>query len=206
MRRLRVTPFFAIWLLSLSLLVPTPALVGQARAQEGTPVATESGAGKVLLFAAPGLDADLAQRLAGEGALPAMAELLQQGAGAGGGLIAPLPATNGTAFTTLLTGTWPAENGVVGDRFYRTGSPNFADWSSWTDPGLLQADTLPQAAERADKQVVAIGWEGIDSLDPALNGPVIGQAQPLSQTGVLANFDLDFTPVETDRARLAYDR
>ena len=86
---------------------------------------------------------------------------------ADGGLRAPFPATTGTSLATLLTGTWPAEHGVVGDRFFRTGSPDFADFATWADPGLIQADTLPQAAERAGKQVVSVGWEGVSGARSA---------------------------------------
>ena len=143
---------------------------------------------------------------AGEGALPALADLLQHGASADGAVVPPFPATDGTILSTLLTGTWPGENGVVGDRFYRTGSPNFADSVNWTDPGLLQAETLPQAAERAGKQVVAVGWQGLDAAGAGLDGPVIGEVRPLSQTGVLANFDLDVAPSITNSAQLDYDR
>ena len=43
--------------------------------------------------------------------------------------------------------------------------------ATWTDSGLIQADTLPQAAERAGKQVVSVGWEGVSALDPPLERP-----------------------------------
>jgi 2',3'-cyclic-nucleotide 2'-phosphodiesterase (5'-nucleotidase family) len=192
-------------LLSLTLAAPFPALAA-LRLQRATPVAGAAGEGAVLLFTAPGLDADLVASFAAEGALPALSAVMESGASAEGGLLPPFPAVTGTTLPTLLTGTWSAEHGVVGDRFYRTGSPDFADWAAWDDPGLIQTDTLPQAAERAGKQVVAVGWEGLEGLDPVLNGPVIGEPIPMSQAGVLVNFDLLTEPDAAAAQGVAYER
>ena len=189
MRRFPLRVVLVALVLSVSLAAPATALA-TLRTQSATPVAGGSGSGAVLLFSAPGLDADLVEAFAAEGALPALAAVMESGARTDGGLLAPFPALTGTSLPTLLTGTWPAEHGIVGERFYRTGSPDFAAWASWNDLGLIQADTLPQAAERAGKQVVAVGWDGLEGLDPALNGPVVGAPVPLSQAGVLVNFDL----------------
>ena len=188
------------------LLAGLPAPVGTVSAQGATPVAGTSAGRPVLLFAAPGLRAGLVQEFAADGALPAMAGLLEHGAGADGGLVAPFPATTGPGLATLLTGTWPAEHGVVGDRFFRTGSPAFDAWTNWDDAGIVQADTLPQAAERAGRQVVAVGWDGISALDPALSGPVVGDAISLSRSGVLVNYDLPDQPARAERSGNAYDR
>ena len=141
---------------------------------------------------------DLVESFAAEGALPAIADLLENGAAADDGLLAPFPATTGTSLPTLLTGAWPAEHGIVGDRFFRTGSPDFADFANWNDPGLIQADTLPQAAERAGKHVVSVGWEGISALDPAIERPGRRRADPYSQAGVVTNVDLLDQPANAD--------
>jgi hypothetical protein len=187
------------FVLSIFLALPSPLFPGAAHAQEATPVASGSGEGAVLLFAAPGMRPDLVESLAAEGALPAMAGLLAEGAVADGGLRASFPATTGVDLATLLTGTWPAEHGVVGDRFFRTGSPNFADFATWADPGLIQADTLPQAAERAGKQVVSVGWESVSALDPPIGGPVVAGPIPYSQSGVVTNIDLADQPANAER-------
>ena len=76
---------------------------------------------------------DLVETFAAEGALPAMADLWPRRS-LPTAVCVPFPATTGTNLATLLTGTWPAEHGVVGDRFFRTGSPDFADFATWTDP------------------------------------------------------------------------
>jgi 2',3'-cyclic-nucleotide 2'-phosphodiesterase (5'-nucleotidase family) len=150
---------------------------------------------------------DLVETFAAEGAMPAFAGMLEDGASANDdGLLLPFPATTGTALSTLLTGAWPAEHGVVGDRFFRTGSPDFAEFATWTDPGLLQADTLPQAAERAGKQVAAIGWAGLDALDPGLSGPVIEGPAPYSQAGIVTTIDLPDGQAKAERYGVGYDR
>ena len=205
MRRFPVPAVLLALVLSVVLATP-PAALGALRTQSATPVAAASGAGSVLLFSAPGLDADLVTSFAGEGALPALSAVMESGASAGGGLLAPFPALPGTSLPTLLTGTWPAEHGIVAERFFRTGSPDFAAWANWRDPGLVQADTLPQAAERAGKQVVAVGWDGLEGLDPALSGPVVGAPVPLSQSGVLVNFDLLPEPEISAAHGVAYER
>ncbi len=189
MRRYRFPATFAVLLFAVMLAAPLPAIMSVAttQAQEATPAATTDGGSPVILFAAPGLEAGAAMTFAAEGALPAISELMSSSAT--GGLVAPVPATAGVSLPTLLTGAWPAEHGVVGDRFYRTGSPDFAEWAAWDDAGLLQADTLPQAAERAGKTVVAIGWQGVAGLDPALSGPVIGDAIAYSEAGLLATVE-----------------
>jgi 2',3'-cyclic-nucleotide 2'-phosphodiesterase (5'-nucleotidase family) len=206
MRRTRISVSIVFLALALLLVAPLPAVAALLRAQSATPAGAANGAGAVLLFAAPGMQSDLAASFAAEGALPALADMLAHGASGKDGLLPPFPATVGTDLATLLTGAWPAEHGVMADRFYRTGSPDFADWAAWTDPGLIQADTLPQAAERAGKQVVAVGWDGVAGLDPTLGGPVVGAAVPFSQAGVVTNVDLPDQPASAERFGLGYDR
>ena len=207
MSRTRISVFLAALSLSLLVAAPLPALLGGIAAQEATPVATSAGAGRVLLFTAPGMRPDLVETFVAEGAMPAFAELLDSGASADDdGLLLPFPATTGTALPTLLTGTWPSEHGIVSDRFYRTGSPDFADFVTWTEPGLVQADTLPQAAERAGRQVVSIGWTGVSALDPALSGPVVDGPVPYSRAGIVTNVDLADAPATAEEFSVGYDR
>src|SRR5215207_4601595 len=200
-------PAFACALvLSILLAAPSSIFPVAVGAQEATPVGNGTGEGAVLLFAAPGMRPDLIESFAAEGALPAIADLLENGAAADDGLLASFPATTGTNLPTLLSGAWPAEHGIVGDRFYRTGSPDFADFANWSDPGLFQADTLPQAVERAGKRVVSVGWEGISALDPGLSGPVVSGPTLYSQAGVVTNVDLLDEPATAERLGVGYDR
>ena len=197
--------FLFALVLSVLLAAPSSLVPAAVAAQETTPVASDAGAGPVLLFNAPGMRHDLVETFAAEGALPAIAGVLAEGKSAEGGLAAPFPATTGTNLATLLTGTWPAEHGVVADRFFRTGSPDFADFATWSDPGLIQADTLPQAAERAGKQVVSVGWEGLSALDPPLGGPVVAGPIPYSRSGVVTTIDLADQPADAERLGVGYD-
>jgi 2',3'-cyclic-nucleotide 2'-phosphodiesterase (5'-nucleotidase family) len=194
------------FVLSLLLAAPSFLFPVAVDAQKATPVASDAGGGLVLLFDAPGLRRDLVETFAAEGALPAIADVLAEGTSSDGGLRPPFPATTGTNVTTLLTGTWPAEHGVVGDRFFRTGSPDFADFATWSDPGLIQADTLPQAAERAGKQVVSIGWENLSALDPPLGSPVVAGTMVYSQSGVVTTIDVADQPGNAERLDVGYDR
>jgi hypothetical protein len=193
--------------LMLSVLVAAPSslLSAVVAAQEATPIASDAGGGPVMLFNAPGMRRDLIETFAAEGALPAITGVLAAGKSADDALAAPFPATTSTNSTTLLTGTWPAEHGVVADRFFRSGSPDFADFATWSAPGLIQADTLPQAAERAGKQVVSIGWEGLSTLDPPLGGPVVAGPIPYSQSGVITTIDLADQPANAERLGVGYE-
>jgi 2',3'-cyclic-nucleotide 2'-phosphodiesterase (5'-nucleotidase family)/predicted AlkP superfamily phosphohydrolase/phosphomutase len=201
----RYPAFLFAFALSILLAAPSSLFPGAVDAQDATPVASDVGGGPVLLFNAAGMRRDLVETFAADGALPAIAHVLAEGASADGGLAAPVPATSGTVQATLLTGTWPAEHGVVGDRFYRTGSPDFANFSTWADPGLIQTDTLPQAAERAGMQVVSVGWEGLSALDPPLGGPVVAGPLPYSQSGVVTNSDPADEAGNAERLGVGYD-
>jgi 2',3'-cyclic-nucleotide 2'-phosphodiesterase (5'-nucleotidase family) len=206
MTAFRRLAFLCAFLLSLLLAAPSSLFPAAVDAQEATPVASDAGGGPVLLFNAPGMRRDLVATFADEGALPAIAGVLSEGTSADGGLLQPFPATMGSNVSTLLTGTWPAEHGVVGDRFFRTGSPDFADYATWVDPGLIQADTLPQTAERAGKQVVSVGWGSVSTLDPPLGGPVVAGTVPYSQSGVVTSTDLAHQPGNAERLGVGYDR
>src|SRR5688500_16172853 len=130
--------FVCVLLLSLLFAAPSSHFASAVGAKGATPGARGSRQAPALLFASPGLRPNRVETCAAEGALPAMAELLEEGARAVGGLREPYPATTGVSQATLLTGTWPAERGVVSDRFFRSGSPDFADFATWSDPGLIQ--------------------------------------------------------------------
>ena len=83
------------------------------------------------------------------------------------------PPNTGIGWATITTGTWPGEHGSTNNTFLRTGEADFANRTSAYEPGILQADTIAQAAERAGKTVVAVEWVGSSSYDPALQGPVV---------------------------------
>lgn len=204
MSQARISRRFLTFLLTLVLLAPILPLIGQApaRAQDGTPAAVASTDQPLILFAAPGLESSLVETFAAEGAMPTFSAMLENGVS--GSLAAPFPATTGTTLPSVLTGAWPAENGIVADRFYRTGSPDFAAWTDWSAPDLNQSDTLPLATERAGKQVVAVGWEGLGGGTTPLSGPVIGPVTSFSAAGVVTNADQPGVAANAERLGVAY--
>src|SRR5262249_10365132 len=93
-------------------------------------------------------------------------------------------------------GTFPSEHGSTNNTFHR-GGDSFANSTSFSGAGVLQADTIGAAAERAGKKVASIDWVG--GIPSALNGPtvdfatfynnrgvLVGQANPVEQAGAAA--------------------
>ena len=115
---------------------------------------------KVLLFAADGMRQDAVERYAGQGRMPAMRELLRRGAKASGnGLLTQAPPNTGAGWYTLATGAWPGVSGALNNTFHINGQP-FGNRAGGLDPGILQAETIAQSAERGGKKVAQIEWAG----------------------------------------------
>ncbi len=89
----RVPAFLAALLFSLTLAIPWSTLVAASGGAGGDAGRGAGGAGDsaVLLFAAPGMRPDLVEAFAAEGALPAIADMLETGAAAGWRAARPLP-------------------------------------------------------------------------------------------------------------------
>ena len=205
-RRRRSGPAGLVGLLVVLTMVVGPLAVnGETRAQ-GTPAAELRGASKMIVFASDGLRPDLVDRYAGEGAMPTFAELMAAGVKGDNGLLQGFPPNTGVGWYTLATGTWPGEHGSTNNTFHRTGEADFGDRTSFAAPGILQADTLLQAAERAGKTVVAVEWVGARGLDPALQGPVVDFRTFFSDRGVLTNYDLPGQPAGAEQFGVTYQR
>ena len=168
-----------------------------ALAQEATPVASpmatakQDAAAPMLLFAADGMRPDFVAEFSEAGLMPVMADLAANGVTGENGLQQSFPPNTGTGWATLSTGTWPGVHGSVNNTFHRTGDADFNNRASAYDPGILQAQTIAQAAEQYGKQVVVVGWTGTSTLAPQLSGPAIDAWSTYSPGTVLANFDLD---------------
>jgi 2',3'-cyclic-nucleotide 2'-phosphodiesterase (5'-nucleotidase family) len=148
-------------------------------------------ANKAILFASDGLRQDLVQKYVDEGVLPTYENLLENGVkAANNGLLQGFPPNTGVGWATLATGTWPGEHGSTNNTFFRTGEGNFNNRTSFADPGVLQADHIAQAAERAGKSVVAMEWVAARSLSPALRGPVVDFRTFFGGRGIVLNYDL----------------
>ena len=136
----------------------------------------------VILFAADGMRPDLMERYAKQGAMPTYAALMAKGVIGDNGLTQAFPPNTGVGWFTLATGTWPSEHGSTNTTFHRTGDA-FNNRTSFTG-GILQADTLAAAAERAGKKVAQIEWTG--GASAGIAGPTVDFATFFSTRGVLA--------------------
>lgn len=160
----------------------------------------------VIFFAADGMRPDLVDKYVAEGALPTFADLISQGVKGDNGLVQAFPPNTGVGWYTLATGAYPGEHGSTNNTFHRTGEGNFNNRTSFSATGLLQADTLQQAAERAGKTVVSMEWVGSRSLAPALQGPVVDFRTFFSNRGILLNYDLAGQPAGANAFGVSYQR
>lgn len=181
------------WILLLIATLLLTMIEPLATAQEATPVGTpraEADAPPVLLFAADGMRPDFVTRYSEAGLMPTMADLAANGVVGENGLLQAFPPNTGTGWASLSTGTWPGVHGSINNTFYRTGDADFNNRTSAYEPGVLQAQTIAQAAEQYGKEVVAVGWTGTAGLAPQLNGPAIDYWSTYASSSVLANYDL----------------
>jgi 2',3'-cyclic-nucleotide 2'-phosphodiesterase (5'-nucleotidase family)/predicted AlkP superfamily phosphohydrolase/phosphomutase len=145
---------------------------------------------KAILFAADGMRPDLVDRYAARGLMPTMRELMRDGVKGRNGLLPAFPPNTGVGWHTLATGAWPSEHGSTNNTFHRTGESNFNNSTSFATPGILQADHIGQAAERAGKTVVSVEWVASRGLSPALQGPVVDFRTFFGGRGIVLNFDI----------------
>ena len=204
--------------LLLALLLAVSPLIATAKFQEGTAGATPDaatptggaagtpGSHPLIYFSADGLRPDLVERYSAEGITPTFAEMLESGVSGENGMLQGFPPNTGVGWHTLATGTWPGEHGSTNNTFHRTGEADFNNRSSAYQPGILQADTLAQSAERAGKSVVAVEWVGTRGLDPALQGPIVDFRTSFSGPTVLTNYALPGQPAGAERFGLVYQQ
>jgi 2',3'-cyclic-nucleotide 2'-phosphodiesterase (5'-nucleotidase family) len=160
---------------------------------------------KAILFASDGMRPDLMERYAAKGIMPTFKDLLKRGVAGDNGLLQGFPPNTGVGWHTLATGTWPGEHGSTNNTFHRTGDA-FNNTTSFATPGILQADTLLQSAERAGKTVVAVEWVAARGLVPALQGPVIDFRTFIGGRGIALNFDLPGQPALANSFGVQYQR
>ncbi|RPJ48844.1 MAG: hypothetical protein EHM21_07525, partial [Chloroflexi bacterium] len=153
-------------------------------ASPGTP--QTSSTGKLVFFVADGLRQDLAAKYAKMGLMPETAKLIQTGAiAADSGMLTQAPPNTGAGWFSLATGAWSAVTGSTNNTFAKNGAP-FANRVSFSDAGVLQAETLAQAAERGGKKVAQIEFAGGRSA--LINGPTVDYRTFQSGRGVATNY------------------
>src|SRR6266542_1734915 len=154
---------------------------GSAGADKPGPIV--GSASKVLLFSSDGMRPDLMEQYAADGTMPTYRALMNTGVRGANGLEQAFQPNTGVGWYTLMTGTWPSEHGSTNNTFFRSGDA-FTNSTSFSATGVLQADTLAAAAERAGKKVAQVEWVG--GRQSAIAGPTVDFATFFSTRGVLA--------------------
>ena len=171
------------WVTALALALAPLSTVPMSMA---APRAAKPTANKVILFASDGMRPDHMENYAVGGYMPTYKQLMDTGVKGDNGLVQAFPPNTGVGWYTLATGTWPGEHGSTNNTFFRTGESNFNNRTSFATTGILQADTIQEAAERAGKAIVSVEWVGSRNITPTLSGPVIDFRTFFSTRGVLA--------------------
>ena len=105
---------------------------------------------KLIFFAADGLRQDLAQEYVAQGLMPTVAGMIKVGVQAGGGgLLTQAPPITGAGWYSLATGAWPGVTGSTNNTFAKNGAALSSRVGAF-DTGVLQAETIAQAAEQVD--------------------------------------------------------
>ena len=177
----RAGPVWALVVLSIAVAVAVAAGGSATAANDSQWPLTN----KMIMFASDGMRPDLMEKYASQGAMPTYADLLAEGVKGQNGLAQAFPPNTGVGWATLATGAWPAEHGSTNNTFFRQGDSSFNNSTSFAATGILQTDTIAQAAERAGKTVVAMEWVAARSYVPALQGPVVDFRSFFSTRGVL---------------------
>src|SRR4051794_10622052 len=148
---------------------------------------------------------DAAKRYAAEGAMPGYARLLRDGAKASGnGLLTQAPPNTGAGWYTLFTGTWPAVHGSTNNTFHINGQP-FNTSKGLFSAGVLSAESLGQAAERAGKKVAQIEYSG--GREAPISGPTLDFRNFRSGRGVVTNYtSATDNPAMIASLRVQYDK
>ncbi len=147
---------------------------------------TETKTNGVIFFAADGMLQERVLEYAGQGLLPNFADLIQTGAIAGdNGLLTQAPANTGAGWYSLATGAWSAVTGSTNNTFHINGA-SFSSRTASFDSGVLQAESLAQAAERGGKKVAQIEWSG--GRVGAIQGPTVDYRSFFSGRGVATNY------------------
>ncbi len=205
-RTVRLRPALLVALtLSFTLFVAGSVSTGLAQTTGGSASSGSTGT-PVIFFASDGMRPDLVEKYAKQGAMPTMNALMKQGITGKNGLKQGFPPNTGVGWYTLSTGTWPGEHGSMNNTFHRVGEGNFNNSTSFATTGILQADHIGQAAERAGKTVVSMEWVGSRNLVPALQGPVVDFRTFIGGRGIVLNYDLPGQPAGANAFGVQYQR
>ena len=101
-------------------------------------------------------------------------------------MLTQAPPNTGAGWYTLATGAWPGVHGSTNNTFHKNGDPFGTTRTAAFDPGVLQAESIAQAAERGGLKVAQVEWAG--GRNASIQGPTIDFRTFLSGRGVATNF------------------
>jgi 2',3'-cyclic-nucleotide 2'-phosphodiesterase (5'-nucleotidase family) len=140
-----------------------------------------------VFFASDGLRQDLVEKYADRGLMPTMGSFLRKGVRASGdGMLTQAPPNTGAGWYTLATGAWPGVHGSTNNTFHKNGDAFATARTSAFDAGVLQAESIAQAAERDGLKVAQVEWAG--GRNATIAGPTIDFRSFHSGRGVATNF------------------
>jgi 2',3'-cyclic-nucleotide 2'-phosphodiesterase (5'-nucleotidase family) len=179
-RELLLKVFSLFLVLSFALVPLNASATSNAKSNETAP------SNKVIFFVSDGMRQDMTESFISQGLMPSMAKLLRTGAeAADGGLLTQAPPNTGAGWYSLATGTWPGVHGSTNNTFHINGD-SFSNRTSSFDAGVLQAETLAQAAERGGEKVAQIEWSG--GRVGVIDGPTVDYRSFFSGRGVATNY------------------
>ena len=176
-RRLPAVLVLAVLAALLATAAPAPASPSAVAGAVAKPAERSA-----ILFASDGMRPDLVDRFAASGAMPNMRELKRRGVQGRNGLTQGFPPNTGVGWSTLATGAWPGKHGSTNNTFHQTGT-DFSRGTSFSAAGVLQADSIASAAERAGRQVAQLDW--VAGRQASIAGPTVDFTTFFSTRGVL---------------------
>jgi 2',3'-cyclic-nucleotide 2'-phosphodiesterase (5'-nucleotidase family)/predicted AlkP superfamily phosphohydrolase/phosphomutase len=175
--RYRIPVLLTVAAILLS-LVPAAASAAPGN-DKNSPIGS---AKRVVMFAGDGMRPDFVEKFAAEGVMPTYQALMDAGVTGDNGMIQAFPPNTGVGWYTMATGTYPSEHGSTNNTFFRAGDA-FNNRTSFSATGVLQADTIANAAERAGKKVAQVDWVG--GAPAAIQGPTVDFTSFFTNRGVL---------------------
>ena len=101
-------------------------------------------------------------------------------------MLTQAPPNTGAGWYTMATGAWPGVTGSTNNTFHKNGDPFGTSRTAAFDPGVLQAESIAQAAERGGLKVAQMEWAG--GRNASIQGPTIDFQTFSSGRGVTTNF------------------
>lgn len=151
-------------------------------------VAAQGPTDTAIFFSADGMRPDLMQRYVDAGAMPTYRDLMKHGVRGENGMTPAFPPNTGVGWATMATGAFPAVHGSTNNTFHINGD-EFRDDTSAFQPGVIEAETIAEAAERGGLSVVAVEWPG--SRNYPIDGPAVDFRSFHSARGVTGNYVRD---------------